>query len=61
MKQIDNFYSVSALSWKPDGSKLCVGSMTGAVDIYDACVKRHKYKVGKAAGKVCRCRLQSKF
>lgn len=44
IKQIDNFYSVSALSWKPDGSKLCVGSMTGAVDIYDACVKRHKYK-----------------
>ena len=48
MKQIDFFYNVSALAWKPDGSKLCVGSMTGAVDIYDACVRRHKYKVGGA-------------
>mmetsp|Transcript_26109 Transcript_26109/g.57041 ORF Transcript_26109/g.57041 Transcript_26109/m.57041 type:complete len:1764 (+) Transcript_26109:195-5486(+) len=44
MKQVDNFYSVSALSWKPDGSKLCVGSMTGTVDMYDACVRRHRYK-----------------
>lgn len=39
MKHVDNFYSITALSWKPDGSKLCVGNMTGAVDVYDACVK----------------------
>ncbi|MEW5300130.1 MAG: hypothetical protein WDW38_002966 [Sanguina aurantia] len=44
VKQIDNFYSVSALAWKPDGSKLVVGGMTGAVDVYDACVRRHGYK-----------------
>ncbi|GAX77698.1 hypothetical protein CEUSTIGMA_g5141.t1 [Chlamydomonas eustigma] len=44
MKFVENFYSVTAVSWKPDGSKLCVGSMTGTVDMYDACVKRHKYK-----------------
>ena len=44
MKQVDNFYNVTSLAWKPDGSKLCVGSMTGTVDMYDACVKRHKYK-----------------
>ncbi|EFJ49307.1 intraflagellar protein IFT172 [Volvox carteri f. nagariensis] len=43
-KHIENFYAVSAASWKPDGSKLTVGSMTGAVDMYDACVKRHMYK-----------------
>lgn len=43
-KHIDNFYAVTALSWKPDGSKLCVGNMTGAVDMYDACVRRHNYK-----------------
>ncbi len=50
MKQVEYFYNVTALSWKPDGSKLCVGSMTGTVDMYDACVKRHKYKVGPAGG-----------
>lgn len=44
VKQIENFYAVSSLTWKPDGSKLLVGSLTGAVDMYDACVKRHKYK-----------------
>lgn len=43
-KQIENFYSITALAWKPDGSKLIVGSLTGAVDVYDACVKRYKYK-----------------
>ena len=53
MKQVDNFYNVTSLSWKPDGSKLCVGSMTGTVDMYDACVKRHKYKVrgGREGGR----------
>uniref|UniRef100_A0A7S3QV19 Intraflagellar transport protein 172 homolog n=1 Tax=Dunaliella tertiolecta TaxID=3047 RepID=A0A7S3QV19_DUNTE len=44
MKHIDNLYSITALSWKPDGSKLCVGNMTGSVDIYDACLKRQRYK-----------------
>lgn len=39
IKQVDNFYAVTALSWKPDGSKLCVGGMTGVVDVYDACVR----------------------
>lgn len=38
--QIENFYTVTSLAWKPDGSKLIVGSLTGAVDMYDACVKR---------------------
>ncbi len=42
--QVENFYAVSAAAWKPDGSKLTVGSMTGAVDMYDACVKRNMYK-----------------
>ena len=43
-KNIENFYSCSAVAWKPDGSKLTVGSLTGTVDVYDACVKRHRYK-----------------
>ncbi|GFH08380.1 WD_REPEATS_REGION domain-containing protein, partial [Haematococcus lacustris] len=44
VRVVQNFYAVTALSWKPDGSKLCVGGMTGSVDVYDACVRRHKYK-----------------
>jgi intraflagellar transport protein 172 len=40
--QIDNFYTTTSVSWKPDGSKLAVGSLTGAVDVYDACLKRYK-------------------
>lgn len=44
LSQVDNFYAVSALAWKPDGSKLVVGGLTGAVDVYDACVRRHRYK-----------------
>lgn len=39
LKHVDNLYSITALSWKPDGSKLCVGNMTGSVDVYDACLK----------------------
>lgn len=37
-------YSVTALTWRADGSRLAVGSLCGAVDIYDACVKRTRYK-----------------
>lgn len=44
VKQIQNFYTVSALAWKPDGSRLSVGGLTGCVDVYDACVRRHQYK-----------------
>jgi intraflagellar transport protein 172 len=35
---------VSAAAWKPDGSKVTIGSMTGAVDMYDACVRKMLYK-----------------
>ncbi len=39
MKHVDNFYTVTSLSWRPDGSKLTVGGLTGTVDVYDACVR----------------------
>jgi intraflagellar transport protein 172 len=41
---VKNFYSVTALAWKKDGSRLAVGSLCGAVDLYDACLRRFKYK-----------------
>lgn len=37
-------YTVTALSWKCDGSRLTVGSLCGAVDMYDACIRRVRYK-----------------
>ena len=42
-KHVANLYTVSALGWKPDGSRLATGALCGTVDIYDACVKRQMY------------------
>ncbi|GAB9470746.1 hypothetical protein Gpo141_00007983 [Globisporangium polare] len=44
VKTIENLYSVTALAWKCDGSRLAVGSVCGALDLYDACVRRYRYK-----------------
>lgn len=43
-KTIPNLYSVTALAWKADGSRLAVGSACGALDLFDACVRRYRYK-----------------
>ena len=37
-------YTTSALCWKEDGSRLAVGALCGVVDVYDACVRRYRYK-----------------
>lgn len=42
--QIDNLYSVTAVAWKADGSRLAVGNLCGGVDLFDACLRRHRYK-----------------
>ena len=44
VKAIENFYTVTSMSWRPDGSRLGVGSLCGGVDVYDACIRRHRYK-----------------
>mmetsp|Transcript_15284 Transcript_15284/g.25210 ORF Transcript_15284/g.25210 Transcript_15284/m.25210 type:complete len:1767 (+) Transcript_15284:218-5518(+) len=44
VKDVENLYTVSALSWKPDGSRLAVGNLTGAIDLYDACIRRYRYR-----------------
>lgn len=41
--QVENLYSVTALRWKSDGSRLMTGSLCGAVDMYDACIRRFVY------------------
>ncbi|CEM08051.1 unnamed protein product [Vitrella brassicaformis CCMP3155] len=43
-KIIPNLYTVTALCWKPDGSRLVVGSLCGSVDVFDACIRRARYK-----------------
>ena len=44
VKTVENLYTVTALGWKPDGSRLSVGALCGNVDLYDACIRRHRYK-----------------
>eukprot|EP00937_MAST-01D_sp_MAST-1D-sp2_P002340 g2340.t1 len=43
-RRIPNLYSVTALTWKPDGGRVCLGSLCGVVDLYDACIRRYKYQ-----------------
>ncbi|KAJ3152666.1 hypothetical protein HDU86_005539 [Geranomyces michiganensis] len=43
-KVIENFYTVSALAWKPDGSRLVAGNMCGGVELFDCCLRRSRYK-----------------
>ena len=44
VKTVENMYTVTCLSWKHDGSRLTVGTLCGAVDMYDACIRRVRYK-----------------
>ncbi len=44
VKYVENMFSVTALSWKTDGSQLVVGGFCGLLDIYDICLKRERYK-----------------
>ena len=44
IKHIENYYSVTAMCWKPDGSKLVTGSLCGSVDMFDICLKKALYK-----------------
>ena len=43
-KVIYNLYSVTSLAWKGDGACLAVGSLFGSLDLFDACVRRYRYK-----------------
>jgi len=44
VKKIQNFYTVTAMAWKADGSRLAVGSLCGAIEAYDACIRRYTYQ-----------------
>ncbi|KAM5126276.1 intraflagellar transport protein 172 homolog [Mantella aurantiaca] len=43
-KEIPNLYSITALAWKRDGSRLCAGTLCGGVEQFDCCLRRSLYK-----------------
>jgi intraflagellar transport protein 172 len=42
--EVPNLYTITAAAWKPDGSRLVLGNLCGGVDMFDACIKRYRYK-----------------
>jgi len=44
LKEVENMYSVTSMAWKQDGNRFVVGALCGLVDMYDACIRRHRYK-----------------
>lgn len=44
LHNVPNLYSLSSMAWKPDGSRLVIGNVTGGVSLFDSCLKRYKYK-----------------
>ena len=43
-KNIENYYSITALCWKPDGSTLVTGNINSSVDLFEACLKKSVFK-----------------
>ncbi|XP_041486898.1 intraflagellar transport protein 172 homolog [Microtus oregoni] len=43
-KEIANLYTITALAWKRDVSRLCAGTLCGGVEQFDCCLRRSIYK-----------------
>ncbi|KAF7235879.1 hypothetical protein EYD10_17309 [Varanus komodoensis] len=43
-KEIPHLYTITALAWKRDGSRLCVGTLCGGVEQFDCCLRRSIYR-----------------
>nr|XP_025046158.1 intraflagellar transport protein 172 homolog [Pelodiscus sinensis] len=43
-KEIAHLYTITALAWKRDGSRLCAGTLCGGVEQFDCCLRRRIYK-----------------
>ena len=43
-KTIENLYTITALSWKADGSKICCGTLCGGVELFDCSLRRQLYR-----------------
>eukprot|EP00746_Dinoflagellata_sp_MGD_P167287 gnl/MRDRNA2_/MRDRNA2_97790_c0_seq1.p1 gnl/MRDRNA2_/MRDRNA2_97790_c0~~gnl/MRDRNA2_/MRDRNA2_97790_c0_seq1.p1 ORF type:complete len:1756 (-),score=421.22 gnl/MRDRNA2_/MRDRNA2_97790_c0_seq1:252-5519(-) len=44
IKEVPNLYTVTALGWRADGSRLIIGSLCGGIDMFDACIRRSRYR-----------------
>lgn len=44
IKSLEGLYSVTAMTWKPDGSSLVTGNLTGSVDLFEAFITKKKFK-----------------
>ncbi|XP_041885316.1 intraflagellar transport protein 172 homolog isoform X3 [Corvus kubaryi] len=43
-KEIAHLYTITALAWKRDGSRICAGTLCGGVEQFDCCLRRTIYK-----------------
>eukprot|EP00042_Codosiga_hollandica_P051782 m.643612 g.643612 ORF g.643612 m.643612 type:complete len:1752 (+) comp58351_c0_seq22:791-6046(+) len=43
-KIVEGLYTITALAWRPDGSRLAVGTLCGAAELFDCCLRRTRYK-----------------
>lgn len=44
LKEIPHLYTITALAWKKDGSRVTCGTLCGGVEVFDCCLKRTIYK-----------------
>ncbi|KAK3091661.1 hypothetical protein FSP39_021624, partial [Pinctada imbricata] len=44
VKEIRNLYTITAMAWKKDGSRVTCGTLCGGVELFDCCLKRTIYK-----------------
>lgn len=43
VKNVENYYTVTALCWKPEVNTLVIGSLCGSIDIFESCLKKSIY------------------
>lgn len=43
-KTVPNLYTVSAIAWKKDGSKIVFGNLWGSIDMFEVRFKSIKHK-----------------
>ena len=38
-KEFEGFYTITALAWKRDGSRIACGTLVGAVELFDSVLR----------------------